>query len=66
MCLCTEEVTGETACQGQAAAASYSLQQFWGGQQQDAMGEKWLSGHAAAAVRQSHRTGQDQVGSGLC
>lgn len=71
MCLCTEEIARKQLARGQAAAASYShgvgerVGGAGGAPQRDAVGEKRLRS-PAAALGQSHRVGQGQVGPGLC
>ncbi len=64
MCLCTEEITRKQLARGRQLLFPTARSSF-GGQQQDAVGEKWLGG-PAAALGQSHGMGQGQVGLGLC
>ena len=64
MCLCIEEFTRKQLARGRQLLFPSACSRS-GGQQQDAMGEKWLGG-PAAALGQSQREGQGQVGSGLC
>lgn len=64
MCLSAEEITRKQLARGRQLLLPTACSTL-GGQPQDAVGEKWLGG-PAAALRQNHRTGQGQVGSGLC
>lgn len=64
MCLCAEEVTRKQLARGRQLLFPTACSSL-GGQQQDAVGEKWLGG-PAAALGQSNGTGQGQVGLGLC
>lgn len=66
MCLSAEEITRKQLATGRQLLFPAACGTF-GGQQQDAVGEKWLGG-PAAPLRQNHCTGQGQVGSGsgLC
>lgn len=64
MRLCTEETTRKQLARSRQLLFPPARSSF-GGLQQDAVGEKWLGG-PAASLRQDHRTGQGQVGSGLC
>lgn len=60
MCLCTKEITRKQLARGRQLLFP-TARSGLGGQQQDAVGEKWLGG-PAAALGQSHHTGQGQVG----
>lgn len=66
MCLSAEEITRKQLATGRQLLFPAACGTFWG-QQQDAVGEKWLHG-PAAPLRQDPCTGQGQVGSGsgLC
>lgn len=64
MFLCAEEITRKQLARSRQLLFPTACSSF-GGLQQDAVGEKWLGG-PAASLGQDHRTGQGQVGSGLC
>lgn len=63
MCFSAEETTRKQLARGRQLLFPTACSGL-GEQQQDAMGEKWLGG-PAAALGQSHRTGQGQVGLGF-
>lgn len=64
MHLSAEEITRKQLASSKQLLCPTACSGLGGGQQQDAVGEKWLGDPAAAALRQNHEAGQGQVGSG--